>query len=114
MDYQTGQQSGLPLPQPTADSNAMPQSSQNQPQLSQATTIDSATLSNTPVLKPVSTEITAQGDALDKEWVSKARAIVEHTKHDPYIQSHELGKMKADYLNVRYNKQIKVGPDKTL
>lgn len=50
-------------------------------------------------------------DALDEEWVNKAKAIVERTKEDPYIESKELSKAKADYLNVRYNKQIKVVED---
>lgn len=47
-------------------------------------------------------------DALDEEWVSKAKAIVEQTKADPYIESKELSRAKADYLRIRYNKQIKV------
>jgi hypothetical protein len=47
-------------------------------------------------------------DALDEEWVNKAKAIVEHTKADPFIESKELSNAKADYLRIRYNKQIKV------
>jgi len=47
-------------------------------------------------------------DALDEEWVNKAKAIVEQTKADPYTESKELGKAKADYLRIRYNKQLKV------
>ena|SRR5256885_7116719 len=50
-------------------------------------------------------------DALDAEWVNKAKAIVEQTKADPYAESKELGKAKADYLRIRYNKQIKVAED---
>jgi hypothetical protein len=50
-------------------------------------------------------------DALDEEWVNKAKAIVEQTKADPYVESNELGKAKADYLRIRYNKQIKVAED---
>ena len=51
-------------------------------------------------------------DALDEEWVNKAKAIVEQTKADPYVESKELGKAKADYLRIRYNKQIKVAEDR--
>ncbi|HSW99243.1 MAG TPA: hypothetical protein VLF71_05390 [Candidatus Saccharimonadales bacterium] len=50
-------------------------------------------------------------DALDEEWVNKAKAIVEKTKADPYVESKELGKVKAEYLRIRYNKQIKVAED---
>jgi len=50
-------------------------------------------------------------DALDEQWVNKAKAIVEQTKADPYVESRELNKAKADYLRIRYNKQIKVSED---
>jgi hypothetical protein len=49
--------------------------------------------------------------ALDEEWINKAKAIVEQTKHDPHMESHELSRVKADYLRIRYNKQIKVVED---
>ncbi|HJQ07853.1 MAG TPA: hypothetical protein VJ836_00040 [Candidatus Saccharimonadales bacterium] len=53
----------------------------------------------------------SDSDALDEEWVNKAKVIVEQTKNDPYKESNELGKVKADYLKIRYNKQIKVSKD---
>ncbi len=49
--------------------------------------------------------------ALDEEWITKAKAIIEQTKNDPYLESKELSKTKADYLRIRYNKQIKVAED---
>ncbi len=52
-----------------------------------------------------------QSDELDAEWVEKAKAIVEQTKDDPHRESHELGKAKADYLRIRYNKTIKVAEE---
>lgn len=50
-------------------------------------------------------------DDLDEEWVNKAKAIVEQTKSDPFLESRELSKVKADYLKIRYNKQIKVAEE---
>jgi len=50
-------------------------------------------------------------DELDEEWVNKAKAIVERTKDDPFTESKELSKAKADYLRIRYNKQLKVAED---
>jgi hypothetical protein len=47
-------------------------------------------------------------DLIEKEWVEKAKRIVEHTSDDPYVQQNELSKMKADYMKKRYNKDIKV------
>ena len=52
-------------------------------------------------------------DDLDKEWVNKAKMIVEKTKDDPYVQSNEISKAKADYLKIRYNKHIKVTQDRS-
>jgi hypothetical protein len=47
-------------------------------------------------------------DLIEKEWVSKAKAIVERTKDDPRQQSQEINYFKADYLKKRYNKDVKV------
>ena len=47
-------------------------------------------------------------DLIEKEWVTRAKQIVEGTKEDPYRQSRELNKMKADYIKKRYNKDIKL------
>ena len=47
-------------------------------------------------------------DLIEKEWVRKAKQIVERTKDDPYKQSEELTVFKADYMKKRYNKTIKL------
>ncbi|HET7059895.1 MAG TPA: hypothetical protein VFH99_01065 [Candidatus Saccharimonadales bacterium] len=47
-------------------------------------------------------------DKVEKEWVGKAKRIVEQTRHDPYRESEELTVVKADYMKQRYNKIIKV------
>jgi hypothetical protein len=46
-------------------------------------------------------------DLIEKEWVNKAKSIVERTKEDPYKQSEELKLLKSDYLQKRYNKIVK-------
>jgi|GEM_PF-1075061 len=48
---------------------------------------------------------------IDQEWISKAKAIVAQTKADPYIESQEIGKAKAEYLRIRYNKHLKVAEE---
>lgn len=55
--------------------------------------------------------IADDNDLIEKEWVMKAKAIVERTRHDPYQQNKEVEKMKADYLKKRYNKDIKITED---
>ncbi len=47
-------------------------------------------------------------DVIEKEWVQKARAIVQQTKLDPYRQNKELTVFKADYMKKRYGKDIKL------
>ncbi|HSW85424.1 MAG TPA: hypothetical protein VLF79_02305 [Candidatus Saccharimonadales bacterium] len=47
-------------------------------------------------------------DLIEKEWVLKAKQIVERTRNDPHRQSEELTIFKADYIKKRYGKTIKV------
>jgi hypothetical protein len=48
------------------------------------------------------------GDLIEKEWVNKAKEIVARTIDDPYKQSKELTVFKADYMQKRYGKSIKL------
>ncbi|MBP7018015.1 hypothetical protein KBB17_00750 [Candidatus Saccharibacteria bacterium] len=48
-------------------------------------------------------------DVIEKEWVDKARKIVEQSKDDPYRQELEVGKLQIDYMNKRYGREIKPG-----
>jgi hypothetical protein len=47
-------------------------------------------------------------DLIEKEWINKAKQIVEQTRDDPYKQSEELTVFKADYMKKRYNRTIKL------
>lgn len=51
-------------------------------------------------------EEAGDNDLIEKEWVLKAKQIVEHTAEDPFNQQEELSKMKAEYLKKRYNKNL--------
>jgi hypothetical protein len=46
------------------------------------------------------------GDLIEKEWVQRAKHIVEQTRQDPYKQTRELHKFRAEYMKKRYNKII--------
>lgn len=50
-------------------------------------------------------------DLIEKEWVDKAKDIVERTKADPRSQSREISKLRADYLKKRYNRDVKAQRD---
>lgn len=45
-------------------------------------------------------------DLIEKEWVEKAKEIIEHTKDDPYEQQRALSAMKSDYMKKRYNREL--------
>jgi hypothetical protein len=47
-------------------------------------------------------------DLIEKEWVDKAKQIVERTRDDPHLQSKELTVFKAGYMQKQYNKTIKL------
>lgn len=47
-------------------------------------------------------------DVIEPEWVHKANAIVNSTFDDPYKQSEDLTVLKADYMQKRYNKIVKL------
>jgi hypothetical protein len=62
--------------------------------------------SSTPGLHVPTPQIADDGDVIEKEWVEKAKQIVAHTRQDPYRQTKELHKFKAEYMQKRYNKTI--------
>jgi hypothetical protein len=47
-------------------------------------------------------------DALEKEWVDRAKDIVNKTKDDPRKQTDEFVKMRYDYVRKRFGKEIVV------
>ena len=47
-------------------------------------------------------------DLIEKEWVDKSKKIVSATREDPYKQKNEMSRVKADYVQKRFNKTLKV------
>lgn len=58
-----------------------------------------------------SPQIADDTDLIEKEWVIKAKEIIERTKHDPYQQNKQVERMKVDYMKKRYNKDVKLTED---
>lgn len=50
--------------------------------------------------------VAADDDLIEKEWVDKAKKIVEDTKDDPHMREKAVGKLQADYLRKRYGKEL--------
>ena len=90
--YDSGQQAG-PAPVGAVDSGAADYSQYSQQQ---------AVIGAIPVPEEAN-----DLDLIEKEWVLKAKQIVEHTFDDPYTQQAEISKMKADYMKKRWGKDIK-------
>jgi hypothetical protein len=87
---------GMILPAPVAPAQASTPTAQGD--LSQA--------AQQPVVD--SPDTAEEVDVIEKEWVDKAKAIVEQTKEDPYLQKRQVSALKADYLKKRYGKDVRV------
>jgi hypothetical protein len=48
------------------------------------------------------------GDKIEAAWVAKVKAILRQTKSNPYQQNQQMALLRADYLQKRYHKTIKV------
>jgi Txe/YoeB family toxin of Txe-Axe toxin-antitoxin module len=64
---------------------------------------------------PIATNVSAIGatplaaaddDLIEKEWVDKAKKIVEETKDDPYRREQAVGQLQKDYLKKRYGREL--------
>lgn len=85
----------IPLPPITTNDPALPTSA--------APTDDVTVTTNDSIRK-----LMEDSDLIEKEWVDRAKKIVDANREDPYKQSEELTVVKADYLKKRYDKNIKL------
>lgn len=62
-----------------------------------------------PVVATVVSPMTAADeDLIEKEWVDKAKEIIDQTKEDPYTRTARVNELQRDYLQKRYGKVIGV------
>lgn len=50
--------------------------------------------------------VAADEDLIEKEWVDKAKEIVDQTQGDPYTRTQRVNELQRDYLKKRYGKVI--------
>jgi hypothetical protein len=62
---------------------------------------ENATTSDMPI-------IAKDDDLIEKEWVNKAKRIVNDTRDDPHKRDEEVNKLQVDYLKKRYGKELGV------
>lgn len=98
----TNNRSGSPgLPAPVATSAA----SSAVPSVAPTATVQPPDPSTMP-------QIADDIDLIEKEWVEKAKQIVEKTKDDPRTQTAELDKVKIEYRKKRFNQEAQTGKGK--
>ena len=62
----------------------------------------------TPVPVNDSPAVAADEDVIEKEWVEKAKKVINETKHDPFLQEQAVSRLQADYIQKRYGKIVKL------
>lgn len=107
-------QAAMPMPQagiaPAVQQPAVPVATPAAVQVPPAT--QQTAMPQAPTTAPVQEAVQNDDEgALDQEWVTKAKEVVGRTHGDPYLESIELGKLKAQYIKVRYNKDISIVED---
>jgi uncharacterized Fe-S center protein len=60
---------------------------------------DQSTTSATPL-------VAADEDLIEKEWVDKAKEIIEQTRDDPHARTQKVNELQRDYLQKRYGKVV--------
>ena len=92
---------------PRAAIAAMPTNSQVPPAGSQSQVVAAQDDDVVSTTKSVKAGLIEDSDLIEKEWVDKAKRIVERTREDPHQQSELITEVRADFMKKHYNKTIK-------
>jgi hypothetical protein len=49
----------------------------------------------------------SEGDRIEKQWIDRAKAVIAKTQDDPFEQKQAMSKVKAEYIQKRFNKTVK-------
>ena len=50
--------------------------------------------------------VAADEDLIEKEWVDKAKEIIQQTKDDPHARTAKVNELQRDYMQKRYGKVV--------
>ncbi|MBX4188859.1 hypothetical protein KW792_02055 [Candidatus Saccharibacteria bacterium] len=50
-------------------------------------------------------------DRIEQEWIDKAKNIIQRTNDDPHLRKEQVSRIKAEYIQKRFNKTIKTDAD---
>lgn len=62
------------------------------------------------VTTPIPTDphsVAADADRIEPEWVDKVKTVIAKTQDDPHLQKEQMSRIKAEYIQKRFNKTIK-------
>lgn len=65
-----------------------------------------ASVTDPAVSTVISPMVAADEDLIEKEWVDKAKEIIEQTKDDPFTRTAKVNELQRDYLQKRYGKIV--------
>lgn len=83
------------------------------------TTLDELPVADTPTIaipgaddnaqaQPAHSGSSDDSDHIDPVWINKTKAVISQTRNDPYEQKVQMSKVKAEYIQKRFNKQVKI------
>ena len=61
----------------------------------------------TPTTSVAGPTIAADEDVIEKEWVDRAKKVVNDTKDDPYERSNQVTALQSDYQQKRFGRGTK-------
>jgi len=74
------------------------------------TILPTPVLTDVPVGDPIvasdSPIVAGDDDLIEKEWVEKAKKIVEETRDNPYRREKAVSQLQKDYLMKRYGREL--------
>jgi hypothetical protein len=117
VDYSSQVESAESAPASVERHLSDPEQNQNGTALPSLPQLDNGAVQDqtaTPGVQPASTTqddddtplIADDVDVIEKEWVDKAKQIIEQTRNNPYRQEQEVERLQQSYLKKRYGKDV--------
>ncbi len=61
---------------------------------------------DTASIQSANPSVAGDDDLIEKEWVDRAKKIIDETRDDPHRREQEVSRLQADYLRKRYGKEL--------
>ena len=62
-----------------------------------------------PAAAPATPLVAADEDLIEKEWVERAKSIIQQTKDDPHARTQQVNELQRGYLEKRFGRVIGSG-----